>query len=303
MTVRAAVAARVDGLPGECGRVLGAAAVLGTRFELDVLAELAAVPMESLRSVLAAATGEGLLALVEPGAGEFRHVLMREAVRDALDPAERAALHGRAGAVLAGLADRGRDTGPAEVARHLLLAGPEQASAAAAFAGRAADRAAGLLAFEDAAQWYEQALTALGTAAVAPAGAAPAEAAHPAEVAAHPTRPAHPAGRSDDARRAVLLLGLGTARLGAGRREGSRRPSSRQPPAPAAPTAPTCSPGRPSASAPVRSGSKWTSWTARRSTSSARRGPASSPHRSPPPPLPPPLPPPARPATPRSSRP
>ncbi|MBP0448847.1 AAA family ATPase [Kitasatospora sp. RG8] len=192
-TVRAAVAARLDGLPGECARVLGAASVLGTRFGLDVLAELAAVPLDSLRPVLAAATGEGLLALVEPGAGEFRHELMREAVLDALDPAERAALHGRAGSVLAALAARGRDTGPAEAARQLILAGPEQAAAAAEFAGRAADRAAGLLAFEDAAQWYERALTVLGTAAVA-----------------------------DDARRAALLLGLGTARLGAGHREQSR---------------------------------------------------------------------------------
>ncbi|WP_405359055.1 AAA family ATPase [Kitasatospora sp. NBC_00085] len=192
-TVRAAVAARLDELPGECARVLGAASVLGTRFGLDVLAELAAVPLGALRPLLAAAAAEGLLTLDEPGVGGFRHELMREAVHDALGPAERAALHGRAGAVLAALADRGRDTGPAEAARHLLQAGPEQATAAAEFAGRAADRAAGLLAFEDAAQWYERALTALG------------------EVAG-----------ADDFRRAALLLGLGTARLGAGRREESR---------------------------------------------------------------------------------
>ncbi|MFD0279847.1 AAA family ATPase [Kitasatospora sp. NPDC127111] len=220
-TVRAAVAARLDGLPGECARVLGAAAVLGTRFDLDVLAELAAVPLDSIRSVLAAAAGEGLLALVEPGAGEFRHELMRDAVQEALDPAERAALHGRAGAVLATLADRGRDTGPAEAARHLLLAGPEHASAAAEFAGRAADRAAGLLAFEDAAQWYERALAALATAVTADEGAGARR-----DDAGRDGVGGDDAGRDGarrvDARRAALLLGLGTARLGAGRRGESR---------------------------------------------------------------------------------
>ncbi|GAA2835769.1 AAA family ATPase [Kitasatospora sp. CM 4170] len=191
-TVRAAVAARLARLPGECARVLGAASVLGSRFALDVLAHLAGVPLADLRTVLAAAADEGLLALVEPGAGEFRHELMREAVLDGLAPADRAALHARAGTVLAGLADRGRDTGPAGAARHLLLAGPEHAAAAAEFAGRAADRSARLLAFEDAVQWYGQALTALAAAG------------------------------GDDARRASLLVGLGTARLGAGRREEGR---------------------------------------------------------------------------------
>ncbi|MCG6495333.1 AAA family ATPase [Kitasatospora sp. A2-31] len=191
-TVRAAVAARLARLPGECARVLGAASVLGSRFALDVLARLAGVPLADLRAVLAAAADEGLLALVDPGAGEFRHELMREAVLDGLAPADRAALHARAGTVLAGLADRGRDTGPAGAARHLLLAGPEHAAAAAEFAGRAAERSARLLAFEDAVQWYGQALTALAVAG------------------------------GDDARRASLLVGLGTARLGAGRREEGR---------------------------------------------------------------------------------
>ncbi|MFJ3789418.1 ATP-binding protein [Kitasatospora sp. NPDC090091] len=191
-TVRAAVAARLARLPGECARVLGAASVLGSRFALDVLARLASVPLSDLRAVLAAAADEGLLALVEPGEGEFRHELMREAVLDGLAPADRAALHARAGTVLAGLADRGRDTGPAGAARHLLLAGPEHAAAAAEFAGRAADRSARLLAFEDAAQWYGRALTALAAAG------------------------------GDEARQASLLVGLGTARLGAGRREEGR---------------------------------------------------------------------------------
>ncbi|MEV6975882.1 AAA family ATPase, partial [Kitasatospora sp. NPDC093806] len=160
-SVRAAVAARVAELPGECARTLGAAAVLGTRFDLDVLAEVAAVRLESLRDLLAPAAADGLLALVEPGCGAFRHDLMREAVYDTLTPAERAALHARAGTILATLAERGRTTGPAEAAHHLLLAGPEHAPHAVDLATHAAEQAATLLAFEAAAHWYTRALTAL----------------------------------------------------------------------------------------------------------------------------------------------
>ncbi|GAA0686075.1 hypothetical protein GCM10010193_44920 [Kitasatospora atroaurantiaca] len=186
-TVRAAVAARVAELAPEGARVLAAASVLGTRFRLDVLAEAAGVPLDDLRAVLADAAAAGLLAPVEPGSGAFRHDLLREAVYAELRPAEQVALHRRSGEVLAELARRGRDVGPAEVAHHLLLAGPERAEAAARYARQAGDRAAELLAYEDAAQWYERSLP----------------------------------GSSGEAL-VEELIALGTARLGAGRRQAAR---------------------------------------------------------------------------------
>ncbi|MER5638973.1 AAA family ATPase [Kitasatospora sp. NPDC002227] len=167
-TVAAAVGARTARLPAGCGHLLGAAAVLGTRFRLDVLAELAQVPLGALRAELGEAVDAGLLAMVEPGAGAFRHDLLREAVYQGLGPVRRAVWHDRAGAVLARYAERGRGVGPAQAAHHLLLAGPERTAEAAEFARRAGASAAGLLAYEDAAQWYGRAVAALdGTGPVA----------------------------------------------------------------------------------------------------------------------------------------
>ncbi|NBH05331.1 hypothetical protein, partial [Amycolatopsis sp. SID8362] len=58
----------------------------------------------------------GLLGELEAGTATFRHQLLRDAVYDAVPPAERAALHAEAAAVLVRHAERGRDVGPAQVA-------------------------------------------------------------------------------------------------------------------------------------------------------------------------------------------
>ncbi|MEU6255006.1 AAA family ATPase [Streptomyces sp. NPDC047043] len=194
VAVRAAVQERLGDLTPRAARVLDVAAVLGTRFRLDVLAEAAEVPLGEVRTLLGEAAGAGLLAEAGADRGAFRHDLLRDAVYDTLTPAERAALHRTAAEVLAGYARRGRDTGPAEVAHHLLQSGPEHAVEAARYAREAAVRAEGLFAFEDAARWYERAVE------VGEQGLAPS-----ASVA--------PAGRAD---LVEALLGLGSARLGAG---------------------------------------------------------------------------------------
>ncbi|MFC9328951.1 ATP-binding protein [Kitasatospora sp. NPDC057015] len=191
-SVRAAVQARLAELPAGCARALAAASALGTDFRLDLLAEVAEVPLGDLRAVLSEAAAAGLLAMVDPGSAAFRHDLMREATYAAMSAQERVGWHQRAAEVLTGFLARGRDVGPAQVAHQLLLAGPERAGEAAVFARRAGARAADLLGYEDAAQWYERAVAALGA-----AGA-------PDEVLAE------------------ALVELGTARVGAGGREAAR---------------------------------------------------------------------------------
>ncbi|MFD9796369.1 ATP-binding protein [Streptomyces sp. NPDC059070] len=186
--VRAAVLARTGELSPRAARTLEVAAALGTRFRLDVVAEAADVPLEEVRALLGEAAGAGLLADVGADHAVFRHDLLREAVYGGLAPPERAAAHRAIGAVLAAHARRGRDTGPAAVAHHLLLAGPGRTAEAARYAREAAERAAGLLAYEDAADWYERA----------------------AEVCA------------DGAALAEVLIGLGAARLGEGRWDPAR---------------------------------------------------------------------------------
>lgn len=205
--VRAAVRERLADLTPRAARLLDVAAVLGTRFRLDVLAETAEVPLAEVRALLGEAAGAGLLAEVGAHRAAFRHDLLRDAVYDALTPGDRAALHHAAAEVLAGYARRGRDTGPAEVAHHLFLAGPEHAAAAARCACEAAARAEALSAFEDAARWYERAVDAW-TARADPV---------PGGRAGHAA-----AGSPDRAELVETLLGLAAARLGAGEREAAR---------------------------------------------------------------------------------
>jgi AAA ATPase domain len=191
-SVRAITAAQLAGLPGPTVGLVWSAAVVGTRFRRDVLADLAGVPLTGLHDALADAYQAGLLADGEPGESRFRHDLVRDAVYGVIPAGTREQLHARAGAVLASFADRGRDVDAAEVAFHLARAGPGEAAAAADYARRAGDAALAALAFEDAAQWYERA-----EASLADAGAAAAE-------------------------RAEAALALGSARLAAGDRAGAR---------------------------------------------------------------------------------
>lgn len=165
-SVRAIVSARLAGLTDLTRRVASAAAVLGTRFRLDVLAEVAELPLAELGAAVGEAHAVGLFGDAEPGEGRFRHDLIRDAGYDALPVAQRMRWHARAGAVLTGFAQRGRDIEPAQVADHLFRGGPGYLHEAVDFAVQAADQALRRLAFEDAVQWYSRAdagLASVGT--------------------------------------------------------------------------------------------------------------------------------------------
>lgn len=191
-SIRAITAERLVGCSSACQRLVAVAAVLGTRFGLDALADVVEMDLGAAREVLVDAETIGVLEFPEPGTGRFVHELLRDAVYDRLSSAERCRWHERAASVLANFARRGRSVAPAEIAHHLLLAGPDATNEAAKFAQLAGDRAAEVLAFEDAVGWYERALRALDVAAV------------------------------DKLRRVLLMLALGDARRGCGDRSGAR---------------------------------------------------------------------------------
>jgi len=153
-SLRALVAARTAACGATTQDVVAAAAVLGPRFRLDVLAETADVPLDDIAGHLV----NDLLTARTPGEGEFTHELLRDAVYASLDPSELQRWHGRAGAVLDRLRERGRMVASAEVARHLLLAGPEVSTLAIERCLDAAAVAEQLQAFEDSAHWYHQVL-------------------------------------------------------------------------------------------------------------------------------------------------
>jgi len=191
-SVRGITRARLAELREPTRSVIEFAAVLGTRFRRDVLAQLAGVPAGDLAAALAAGRDARLLEPSGPGEDRFRHELVRDAIYDALPEAVREERHAQAGRVLAELAGRGRDVDDAEAAYHLVRAGPGAAAQATEYARRAGDRAMAALAFEDAARWYE----------------------HVAERLA--------AGRAGDAEQAAAALSLGAARLAAGDQDGGR---------------------------------------------------------------------------------
>lgn len=116
--IRDAVRARTAELSPRTALLLDLAALLGTRFRLDVLADAAAVPLDEVRALLGEAAGAGLLAEAGAGEGRFRHGLLREALSGRPEPAERTGLHRALTGVLVDHARRGRETGPAEVAHH-----------------------------------------------------------------------------------------------------------------------------------------------------------------------------------------
>ncbi|MEU9079499.1 AAA family ATPase [Kitasatospora sp. NPDC048538] len=214
--VRIAVEARIAELSPPAARLLRLASVLGSPFRLDVLAEAAAVPLAAVRAALDEAAGAGLLAELTADGGTFRHDLLREAVYGTLSPGERTTLHAAVGAVLAGHCRRGRDTGPAEAAHHLRLAGPGHAAEAARYARSAAEQAEALGAYEEAARWYRAAAGAADGAELVEVllglGGAELGSGEPAAARAALLRAAAlagPAGRPDLLARAALGLGTG----------------------------------------------------------------------------------------------
>jgi DNA-binding CsgD family transcriptional regulator/tetratricopeptide (TPR) repeat protein len=144
-SVRDAVLARAARLGASALDVLQAAAVVGPRVELPVLEAVLGRPPSELDECLAAGVLEDA-----GGSVVFRHELARQVVEDAIDPARKAELHGRALAALAGRAD------PARLAHHAEAVG--DAAAVLEHAPAAAERAAALGAHREAAEQYGRAL-------------------------------------------------------------------------------------------------------------------------------------------------
>jgi len=100
-TVRDGVAARVDTLGQHVAATLRVAAVLGPDCDLELVAQVAGLPVASVLDHLEGAARVGLIG--ERGSRfEFRHQLIREALEAATGAARRALLHQQAARALAG---------------------------------------------------------------------------------------------------------------------------------------------------------------------------------------------------------
>jgi predicted ATPase len=160
-SVGAVIRERLAPLPSACRQALEVASVLGRDFEYPPLAAALQTSPPDAVAALDPAVNARLISPVggRGGAYRFVHTLIRDAVEEQLAPSRRADLHARAFAAL-------RDTGwgqAADLAHHAVQGRPGVSDQTAAEAARsAAEGADRLLAWEDAAKWWQTASPATG---------------------------------------------------------------------------------------------------------------------------------------------
>jgi DNA-binding CsgD family transcriptional regulator len=159
-TVSAAISARVGRLPERTRRLLTPAAVLGREFRPQLVAALGGVPVDEVEGLFGPAVVAGLVRPAADDAGSYRfpHVLIREALYDAIPPSRRAALHDRLVRILE--ASNGNGATANDLASHAARAvrTTEERRRAVRLAVRAGGDARDRLAHEEAAVWFGRAL-------------------------------------------------------------------------------------------------------------------------------------------------
>ena len=162
--VKEAIGRRLSRLSESANKALSLASVIGREFDLALLARLAETPEDSILDAIDDAKAAALVAEV---AGQtdhyaFTHALIRATLYDELSASRRARLHRRVGEALEELTGGARGDRVGELAHHWLSATKVTDSAKAiGYARQAAEKALAGLAFEEAAQYYDQALSAL----------------------------------------------------------------------------------------------------------------------------------------------
>jgi class 3 adenylate cyclase/tetratricopeptide (TPR) repeat protein len=160
--VKEAIERRLSRLSATTNKVLSIASVIGPEFDLKVLKQVAEMPEVTILDALDEATSAALVAEAAPK-GEcyaFTHKLMRTTIYEALNSTRRARMHERVGTTLEQLTFDGQYID--ELARHWTAAATiGDATKAINFTRQAGDRSLAALAFEQAAKYYDQALSLL----------------------------------------------------------------------------------------------------------------------------------------------
>jgi hypothetical protein len=159
--LRGLIHRRLAGLSTEAVSNLKVASVVGREFELRVLQRVSRLSVGRLTDALAEAERAGIVSqdASAPGRYAFSHELVREALYEDMPAARRLRLHRSIGLVLEEAF--GDDVEPhlAELAHHFTRsAALGDAALAVEYCTRAGGHAAALLAYEDAARHYAQAL-------------------------------------------------------------------------------------------------------------------------------------------------
>jgi tetratricopeptide (TPR) repeat protein len=161
---------RLGKLSEDCTRLLSVASVLGREFQLETLARVSDRPKAEVLDLLDEALAARVVGDMPVGRGglRFSHALIRDSLYTDLPSGERLTLHRRAVETFEELYGRQAESHLAELAYHSLAAAPAgEVATAVTYASRAAQQAARLLAFEEAARLYRMALEALDLGAAA----------------------------------------------------------------------------------------------------------------------------------------
>ena len=162
--IREVIGRRLATLSERTSTVLTTAAVIGREFRIELLEAMGPHDEDELDEVVEESVAAHVIAEVPGvyGRCSFTHSLIRQTLYDGLTETRRARLHLRVGEALEKLDNGAGDPPLAELAHHFFLAPPQRgAPKAVDYAERAAQRATGLLAYEEAARLYEVALRAL----------------------------------------------------------------------------------------------------------------------------------------------
>lgn len=159
--IREVIGQRLNRLSEHCIRILGMAAVIGRRFELELLSGLDETLTEAeLLDVLDEALNAHIIEeLPQPGRFQFSHALIRETLYEELSTTRRLRLHRRVGERLQELHRHDPNPHLPQLAHHFAQAAPAgTAEQAIDYAERAGARADALLAYEEAVHFYRLAL-------------------------------------------------------------------------------------------------------------------------------------------------
>jgi hypothetical protein len=168
-TVRVAIAEHLSRLSSSARAVLETASVLGrevARVDLAKLVAAAAASGDAPKDIDAALREATSIGVIEPRGAErvaFRHILLRDDLYGALASERRALLHARAADSFARRAELGDDSSLAQAAHHDIEAARAGGDLPRAVASvrRAASRAVALVAYEEAAELLQNAVTLL----------------------------------------------------------------------------------------------------------------------------------------------
>jgi len=161
-SIREVIGRRLRHLSSECRRVLTLASIIGREFGLVALERVADYTgIDKLLTVLDEAIAARVVEEIPGALGRLRfgHALIRDTLYEEIPATHRIRLHRRVAEVLEGLYAGSPDAHLAELAHHFSMAVPAAGTdKAIEYSRRAGDRAAGLLAYEEAVRLYETAL-------------------------------------------------------------------------------------------------------------------------------------------------